>query len=181
MYKVIIYHCCIYILKVNKYCFDHVYSLLLTQVSLSNNLHCCLTWNVDLQYVHHRVSHLKVFYIGSIYCLALVGVWFWDGRCVSVCVRGALWVSVMLWVQAQPPALSWMSSPLCLLGFSTANLCLWWGYRVNMVFYQQESDSPQLSTSISLNHTHTRKHTQVSHSAIRTHQWKHRNTGVSHS
>lgn len=85
-----------------------------------------------------------------------------------MCVQGALWVSVMLWVQAQPPTLSWMSSPLCLLGFSAANLCLRWGYRVNMVFYQQESDSPQLSTSISLNHTHTHKHTQVSHSAIHT-------------
>lgn len=101
-------------------------------------------------------------------------VWVWAFGW-EVCVQGALWVSVMLWVQAWHPqntttttTLSWMSSPLCLPSFSAANLCLRWGYRVNMVFYQQESDSPQLSTSISLNYTRA----QVSCSAVRTHPRK---------
>lgn len=61
-----------------------------------------------------------------------------------------------------------MSFPLCCLGLRAAHLCLLQGYRVNLLFYQQESDSPQLSTSISLNHAHTRKHTQVSQSAVRS-------------
>lgn len=145
-------------------------------------LKCTLVWpTIQILCGCHSLCYLKVFNTGPTFRPALVSVGVLDGRYVSVCVQGALWVTVMLWVQAQLSTLSWMSFPLFLPGFNTANLCLWWGYRVNMVFYQQESDSPQLSTSINLNHTHTRKHTQVSHSAIRSHPRERRHTGVSHS
>lgn len=179
--RTLCYHCHIFSFKI---LLQMSFHFLFAQVSSGNTLqmHYCLTWRVDLQYGCHRVCHLKVFHISPTYCLALVNVGFLDGRCVLVCVQGPLQVSVMLWVQAQPSALSWMSSPLCLPGFSTANLCLRWGYRVNMVFYQQESDSPQLSTSISLNHTHT--HANTHRSATQPYAHTHENTdtlGVSHS
>lgn len=82
----------------------------------------------------------------------------------------------MLWLQARPSNLSWMSSSLRMLGFSNSNLCLRWSHGVNMVFYQQESDSPQLSTSINLNHMQLHKHTQVTHSAIHLHTYTHTHT-----
>lgn len=131
-----------------------------------------LTCNADLQHGNSRVWAL-VPDIALPRCMWV----FW----IAVSIQGALCASVMLWVQVQPSAPNWMSFPLCLLGFSIVNLCLRWGYRVNMVFYQQESDSPQLSTSINLNQPHTRKHAQVSHSAVLTQPREHKHTGVSHS
>lgn len=142
-----------------------VFTLLLYS-SLSDHLHLLC---IALQHGNSRVHHLRTFLIGPMYfpqCLVCV-------VSVAALCPGSLWVSVMLWVQEQHSALSWMSSPLRLPGVSTANLCLRRGCRVNMVFYQQESDSPQLSTSISFNHAqHTQTHTgqppRRTHTAPRT-------------
>ncbi len=84
----------------------------------------CITAWPEMNTCSMAATGCVIFYWPHILC-SPCGCGFLGGRCVSVCVQGALWVSVMLWVQAQPSALSWMSSPLCLLGFGTANLCLW--------------------------------------------------------
>lgn len=140
---------------------------LLLYSSLSDHLHLLC---VALQHGNSRVHHLRTFLIGPMYFLPVLGVCGFSGCFVSRFTVGQCNV-----VGGSSAALSSQLDviPLRLPGFSTANLCLRRGCRVNMVFYQQESDSPQLSTSISLNHaqytqTHTGQPPRRTHTAQRT-------------